>query len=65
MVSKQLGSLSLKEHNGLNGSYLWNFNKQIGLMSLFEMDTGVISTAEVDLGMIFITVIGNGLKMVW
>ena len=29
------------------------------------MDTGVISTAHVGLGMIFRTVSGNGLKMVW
>ena len=29
------------------------------------MDTCVISTAHVGLGMIFRTVTGNGLKMVW
>ena len=34
-------------------------------MPLIEMDTGVISTAHEDLGMIFRAVIGNGLKIVW
>ena len=34
-------------------------------MPLTKIDTGVISTAHVDLGTIFRTVIVNGLIMVW